>query len=123
MVDRSAAGSARRSGGSARTRPPAPAPAGCGGVGAEARSPTRPGGVVVCAGIHMSDIPSFPYKLLWKERFVRSVANMTRQDGRDFLAIAARVRIETHVERYDLADANRALAKLRTGGVRGAAVL
>jgi propanol-preferring alcohol dehydrogenase len=89
----------------------------------EALSHTSPGGVVVCAGIHMSDIPGFPYRLLWEERVVRSVANLTRQDARDFLAVAAKVAIKTTVERYDLADANSALGKLRAGGMRGAAVL
>jgi propanol-preferring alcohol dehydrogenase len=89
----------------------------------EALARVGPGGSVVCAGIHMSDIPSFPYKLLWGERIVRSVANLTRQDAREFLALAAKVQINTHVERYGLADANRALANLRSGNVQGAAVL
>jgi propanol-preferring alcohol dehydrogenase len=89
----------------------------------EALSHVVPGGVVVCAGIHMSDVPSFPYRLLWQERTVRSVANLTRQDARDFLALAAKLPINTHIERYDLADANRALTNLREGHVRGAAVL
>src|SRR5262245_25376352 len=89
----------------------------------EALSHVAPAGIVVCAGIHMSDIPSFPYRLLWKERVVRSVANLTRQDARDFLALAPAVPVATHVERYDLADANTALANLRRGSVRGAAVL
>jgi propanol-preferring alcohol dehydrogenase len=82
-----------------------------------------PGGILVCAGIHMSDIPSFPYELLWKERVVRSVANLTRQDARDFLALAPRVPVVTHVQRYGLLDANRALSDLRDGRVNGAAVL
>lgn len=82
-----------------------------------------PGGVVVCAGIHMTDIPSFPYELLWQERVVRSVANLTRQDARDFLAIAPGIPVVTHVQRYDFADANRALDDLRGGRVSGAAVL
>jgi propanol-preferring alcohol dehydrogenase len=82
-----------------------------------------PGGVVVCAGIHMSDIPSFPYRDLWQERAVRSVANLTRQDARDFLAVAPRVPVKTHVQQYPLADANRALADLRAGRLQGAAVL
>jgi alcohol dehydrogenase, propanol-preferring len=94
-----------------------------GALVSEALSRLVPGGVVVCAGIHMSDIPSFPYRLLWEERMVRSVANLTRKDGREFLALAAKVPIKTSVERYDLADANNALAKLRKGGMRGAAVL
>ena len=82
-----------------------------------------PVGTVVCAGIHMSDIPAFPYRLLWEERVVRSVANLTRKDAREFLALAPKVPVKTFVERYDLADANRALADLRKGRVRGAAVL
>jgi propanol-preferring alcohol dehydrogenase len=82
-----------------------------------------PGGVVVAAGIHMSDVPSFPYRLLWQERILRSVANLTREDARRFLALAPRVPVRTHVERYALEDANRALDDLRHGRVRGAAVL
>jgi len=89
----------------------------------EALSHVAPAGVVVCAGIHMSDVPSFPYRLLWEERVVRSVANLTRQDGRDFLALASKVPIKIHTERYDLSDANRALTDLRGGRVKGAAVL
>jgi propanol-preferring alcohol dehydrogenase len=81
------------------------------------------GGVVVCAGIHMSDIPSFPYELLWEERSVRSVANLTRQDGEEFLELAPRVPVETHVEPFPLAEANDALERLRAGGISGAAVL
>src|SRR5207253_4373483 len=84
----------------------------------EALSHVVPGGVVVCAGIHMSDIPSFPYRYLWQERVVRSVANLTRQDARDFLALAATVPIKVHTERYTLADANRALTDLRDGRIR-----
>lgn len=79
------------------------------------------GGTVVCAGIHMSDVPSFPYALLWGERVVRSVANLTRADGEAFLATAPRVR--TEVEAVPLADANEALARLRSGAVRGALAL
>jgi propanol-preferring alcohol dehydrogenase len=82
-----------------------------------------PGGVVVCAGIHMTDIPAFPYHRLWMERMIRSVANLTRQDAREFLALAARLRIRTSVSEYPLADANRALADLREGRLEGAAVL
>jgi propanol-preferring alcohol dehydrogenase len=89
----------------------------------EALSRTVPGGVVVCAGIHMSDIPSFPYLYLWGERVVRSVANLTRQDAIDFLALAPRVPVKTRVQPYGLDDANRALADLRAGRVSGAAVL
>jgi propanol-preferring alcohol dehydrogenase len=81
------------------------------------------GGSVVCAGIHMSDIPSFPYELLWGERVLRSVANLTRRDGDEFLALAAQVPVRTHVETFPLAQANEALDKLRGGDVRGALVL
>ena len=81
------------------------------------------GGAVVCAGIHMSDIPSFPYELLWGERVVRSVANLTRADGEEFLAVAPEVPVRTEVETVPLAEANRALARLRAGAVRGALVL
>jgi propanol-preferring alcohol dehydrogenase len=81
------------------------------------------GGVVVCGGIHMSDIPSMPYDLLWGERTLRSVANLTRADGEEFLALAPRVPVRTEVESHPLADANEALERLRGGRVRGAAVL
>jgi propanol-preferring alcohol dehydrogenase len=81
------------------------------------------GGTVVCAGIHMSDIPSFPYELLWGERVVRSVANLTRRDGEEFLSIAPRVPVRTEVEVFPLEEANAALQRLRGGDVRGAAVL
>ena len=81
------------------------------------------GGVVVCAGIHMSDIPSFPYELLWGERTVQSVANLTRRDGEEFLQIAARVPLRVETQRHGLDDANAALEALRAGKVRGAAVL
>ena len=84
---------------------------------------TAPGAVVVCAGIHMSDIPSFPYRLLWEERVLRSVANLTREDARDFLGLASRIPIRTEVHRYQLGQANRALDDLRAGRVNGAAVL
>jgi alcohol dehydrogenase, propanol-preferring len=84
---------------------------------------TRKGGSVVCAGIHMSDIPSFPYELLWGERVLRSVANLTRRDGEEFLALAPDVPVRTEVERLPLADANEALDLLRRGDVRGALVL
>ena len=83
----------------------------------------RPGGTVVCGGIHMSDIPSFPYDILWGERTVRSVANLTRSDGREFLELAPRVPVHTTVTQYPLEDANRALADLRAGRFRGAAVI
>jgi propanol-preferring alcohol dehydrogenase len=81
------------------------------------------GGTVVCGGIHMSDIPSFPYSALWQERSIVSVANLTRRDATDFLEVAARIPIRTATTQYRLADANRALADLRHGRVRGAAVL
>ena len=84
---------------------------------------TAKGATVVCAGIHMSDVPSFPYELLWGERSIRSVANLTRADAHEFLALAPRVPIRTHVERHPLEDANEALERLRAGRVRGAAVL
>ena len=82
-----------------------------------------PGGTVVCAGIHMSDIPSFPYEILWRERKVVSVANLTRQDGEEFLELAPRVPVETTVEPFPLEQANEALARLRDGRLKGAAVL
>jgi propanol-preferring alcohol dehydrogenase len=82
-----------------------------------------PGGVVVCAGIHMSDIPSFPYRLLWGERTMCSVANLTRRDSEEFLALAPQVPVRTEVETFALEAANEALGRLRSGQVRGAAVL
>ena len=82
-----------------------------------------PGGIVVCAGIHMSDIPSFPYELLWEERSVRSVANLTRDDGREFLELAPRVPVRTVVEELPLIRANEGLERLRSGRVRGSLVL
>jgi propanol-preferring alcohol dehydrogenase len=81
------------------------------------------GGTVVCAGIHMSDIPAFPYRLLWGERCVRSVANLTRRDGEAFLALAGKISLSVHVEPFPLARANEALDRLRAGKVAGAAVL
>ncbi len=81
------------------------------------------GGTVVCAGIHMSNIPSFPYEILWGERTVRSVANLTRRDGEEFLALAPKVPVRTVIETFPLEDANEALARLRRGCLRGAAVL
>jgi len=83
----------------------------------------RKGATVVCAGIHMSDIPAFPYEILWGERVLRSVANLTRADGEEFLALAPRVPLRTTVEAFPLDRANDALAKLREGDVRGALVL
>jgi propanol-preferring alcohol dehydrogenase len=83
-----------------------------------------PGGVVVCGGIHMTDIPSFPYELLWRERVLRSVANLTRRDGEEFLDLAPRIPVRTEVQPYPLEEANRALEDLRAGRIRrGAAVL
>jgi alcohol dehydrogenase, propanol-preferring len=81
------------------------------------------GGSVVCSGIHMSDIPAFPYEILWGERSVRSVANLTRRDGEEFMSIAPRVPVRAETTEYPLASANRALGDLRDGSVRGAAVL
>jgi propanol-preferring alcohol dehydrogenase len=82
-----------------------------------------PGGVVICAGIHMSEIPAFPYEILWMERSVRSVANLTRLDGSEFLELAPRVPVETKVSTYPLAATNDALADLRAGRFTGAAVV
>jgi propanol-preferring alcohol dehydrogenase len=82
-----------------------------------------PGGTVVCAGIHMSDIPAFPYAILWGERTIRSVANLTRRDGEEFLAIAPQVPVRTEVETFALEQANEALARLREGRITGAAVV
>ena len=84
---------------------------------------TTKGGTVVCAGIHMSDIPSFPYSILWGERSIRSIANLTRRDGEEFLEIAHMARVRTEVETFHLEDANEALVRLRDGRIRGAAVL
>jgi len=84
---------------------------------------TAPGGTVVCAGIHMSDIPSFPYSILWQERILRSVANLTRRDGEEFLALAPKVPVRTQVETHPLEAANEVLARLRDGKVQGEAVL
>ncbi|RMF98276.1 MAG: zinc-binding alcohol dehydrogenase family protein [Gammaproteobacteria bacterium] len=109
---------------------PAPAPldaalifAPVGALVPQALRQVRKGGQVVCGGIHMSDIPSFPYADLWGERQIRSVANLTRQDGREFMALAAEAGIETRITRYPLADANRALDDLRCGRLQGTAVL
>jgi alcohol dehydrogenase, propanol-preferring len=84
---------------------------------------TAPGGVVVCAGIHMSDIPSFPYSILWEERVVRSVANLTREDAREFLALAPQVPVRTTVEVHPLERAETALERLRAGDIQGSAVI
>ncbi len=84
---------------------------------------TAPGGVVVCGGIHMSNLPSFPYEWLWRERSIRSVANLTRRDAEEFLALAPQVPVRTETQPYPLARANEALAALREGRLSGAAVL
>jgi propanol-preferring alcohol dehydrogenase len=89
----------------------------------EALSHIVAGGTLVCAGIHMSDIPSFPYRLLWKERVIRSVANLTREDARDFFRVATSQPIKTRIRTYPLDEANAALADLRDGRIVGAAVL
>lgn len=81
------------------------------------------GGIVVCGGIHMSDIPSFPYEILWQERTICSVANLTRRDGEEFLALAPRVPVRTEIETFPLEEANDALARLRSSKLQGAAVL
>ena len=78
---------------------------------------------MVAGGIHMSDIPAFPYELLWGERSVRSVANLTRRDGDEFLKIAGQVKLRVETQRFDLAEANEALRRLRAGELKGAAVL
>jgi propanol-preferring alcohol dehydrogenase len=114
--------------GSSGERPPAPLDAAIifapvGALVPTALGAVRKGGVVVCAGIHMSDIPSFPYSLLWGERMVCSVANLTRQDGEEFLALAPQVPVVTYVETFPLEQANAALDRLRSGKVAGAAVL
>jgi propanol-preferring alcohol dehydrogenase len=81
------------------------------------------GGVVVCGGIHMSDIPAFPYRLLWEERVIRSVANLTRQDGEEFLRLAPQVPVKTEAQTFPLEEANQILGRLRSGRLTGAAVL
>jgi alcohol dehydrogenase, propanol-preferring len=114
--------------GGSNEAPPAPLAAAIifapvGALVPEALSRVQPGGTVVCAGIHMSDIPAFPYARLWGERVVRSVANLTRRDGREFLNLAARLRIRTETTSYPLDEANRALEDLRGRRIEGAAVL
>jgi propanol-preferring alcohol dehydrogenase len=94
-----------------------------GGLVPAALAATRKGGTVVCGGIHMSDIPAFPYALLWEERMLRSVANLTRRDAEEFLALAPKAGITTTTHPYPLANANQALADLRAGRLEGAAVL
>lgn len=83
----------------------------------------KKGGTVVCAGIHMSDIPAFPYSILWGERKIRSVANLTRKDAEEFLALAPKAGVKTEVETFTLKQANEAIARVRAGAVQGAAVL
>ena len=114
--------------GSSDTAPPQPLDAAIlfapvGALVPAALAATAKGGVVVCAGIHMSDIPAFPYALLWEERVLRSVANLTRRDGEEVLAIAAAAKIHTTVQPFALEDANEALTRLRDGRIEGAAVL
>lgn len=94
-----------------------------GGLVTAALRAIAPGGTVVCGGIHMSDIPSFPYSILWGERAIRSVANLTREDGKGFMDMAARTRLRTQVTGFRLEEANEALRALRQGEFRGAAVL
>jgi len=89
----------------------------------QALKAVAPGGTVVCGGIHMSDIPSFPYDILWHERTLCSVANLTRRDGEDFMALASRFPIKTTIQTFPLSEANDALNRLRTGRLQGAAVL
>jgi alcohol dehydrogenase, propanol-preferring len=94
-----------------------------GALAPTALAATKKGGVVVCGGIHMSDIPSFPYRVLWEERVLRSVANLTRRDAEEFLALAPQAKVRTETVVYPLARANDALADLRNGALQGAAVL
>jgi propanol-preferring alcohol dehydrogenase len=94
-----------------------------GGLVPAALAAIRPGGRVVCAGIHMSDVPGFPYEILWGERSVSSVANLTRADGEEFLAIARQLALKPTVETFPLSEANVALERLRRGALQGAAVL
>jgi alcohol dehydrogenase, propanol-preferring len=89
----------------------------------QALSAVGKGGIVVCGGIHMSDIPSFPYSILWEERSICSVANLTRRDGQEFMALAPKVPVRTEVQTFRLEEANEALSRLRVGQVQGAAVL
>ncbi|SDU18988.1 alcohol dehydrogenase, propanol-preferring [Verrucomicrobium sp. GAS474] len=89
----------------------------------QALKAVAPGGIVVCGGIHMSDIPSFSYDILWRERSICSVANLTRRDGEEFMALASRLPLKTSVQAFSLSEANEALTHLRTGKLQGAAVL
>jgi len=130
--DREAQAFARRMGaswaGDAGATPPEPLDAAIifapvGSLVPQALAATAKGGTVVCAGIHMSDIPAFPYELLWGERVVRSVANLTRHDGEAFFRLAPQVPVRTETKVFALGEANDALARLRTGRLTGAAVL
>ncbi|HET9824865.1 MAG TPA: alcohol dehydrogenase, partial [Chitinophagaceae bacterium] len=94
-----------------------------GGLVPKALTDLDKGGIVVCGGIHMSDIPSFPYNILWEERVIRSVANLTRRDGEQFLKIAPQIPIKTETQIFPLHQANEALGDLRSGRIHGAAVL
>jgi propanol-preferring alcohol dehydrogenase len=89
----------------------------------QALKAVRKGGIVICGGIHMSDIPSFPYSILWEERSICSIANLTRRDGEEFMALAPKVPVHTKVETFPLSQANEALNRLRAGKIEGAAVL
>lgn len=89
----------------------------------EALKAIKKGGKVICAGIHMSDIPGFAYSNLWEERSIESVANLTRQDGVEFMELAPEIPIKSRITNYDLGDANRALDDLRVGNFEGSAVL
>jgi propanol-preferring alcohol dehydrogenase len=94
-----------------------------GGLVPAALQAVAKGGVVICAGIHMSDIPSFPYRILWEERSIKSVANLTRQDGEEFLALAPQIPIQTEVTAFPLTEANQSLNALRSGEIEGSVVL
>jgi propanol-preferring alcohol dehydrogenase len=94
-----------------------------GGLVPAALRAVKPGGTVVCGGIHMSDIPAFPYDLLWQERTLRSVANLTRHDAEEFLALAPSVPVRTETHIFRLPQANEALSAVRAGRLSGAAVL
>lgn len=114
--------------GSSLERPPEPVDAAiifapAGELVPAALASVAKGGTVVCAGIHMSEIPAFPYDLLWEERSVRSVANLTRADGEEFMALAPQVPVRTEVEAFPLTAANKALARRRSGAVNGAVAL
>ncbi|MBM3561602.1 MAG: zinc-dependent alcohol dehydrogenase family protein [Alphaproteobacteria bacterium] len=130
--DRAAADFARSLGAASAQDSDAPSPepldaalifAPVGALVPRALAATKKGGAIVCGGIHMSDIPSFPYALLWEERRLFSVANLTRDDAREFLALAPKLPLRMHIARYPLARANEALADLREGRLQGAAVL